>query len=157
MWVALLAGFLMMAHVSLDVAGRALWKPVVGTPEIVSGYYMIAVAYLPWTMIARNDDHIMVDLFTRALPSKVRVWLDIAVKIALAAYVGLFAWQTWLTALRQMANRESLQVAGSYLIVWPSRYILPATGLLMVVYLVVRVMRDIRDEVGIGASNKPMT
>ncbi len=108
---------------------------------------MIAVAYLPWTMIARNDDHIMVDLFTRALPPRVRAWLDIVVKIALVVYVAVFAWQTWLTALRQMANRESLQVGGSYLIVWPSRYMLPATGLLMVVYLVVRVMRDIRDEV----------
>ncbi len=146
MWVALLAGFLMMTHVSLDVAGRALWTPVVGTPEIVSGYYMIAVAYLPWALIARNDDHIMVNLFTRALPPKVNAWLDIAVKIALVAYVGVFTWQTWLTALKQMANRESLQVGGDYLIVWPSRYVLPATGFLMVAYLVVRVMRDVRDQ-----------
>lgn len=147
MWVALLAGFLMMAHISLDVAGRALWRPVVGTPEIVSGYYMIAVAYLPWTMITRDDDHIMVDLFTRALPRWVKAWLDIVVKIALIVYVAVFTWETWLTALKKMASQESLQVGGSYLIVWPSRYVLPATGVLMVVYLVVRVMRDIREEV----------
>jgi len=147
MWVALLGGFLMMGHISLDVAGRALWRPFAGTTEIVSGYYMILVAYLPWAMIARNDDHIMVDLFTRALPTKAKAWLDISVKIAMIVYVTIFAWQTWLTALKQMASRESLQVGGSYLIVWPSRYVLPMTGLLMAIYLVVRVMRDIRDEI----------
>ena len=146
MWVALLAGFLMMAHISLDVAGRALWKPVMGTPEIVSGYYMIAVAYLPWAMIARNDDHIMVELFTRALPPRAMAWLDILVKIATAVYVAVFTWRTWITATRQMASQESLQVGGSYLIVWPSRYVLPVAGFLMVVYLMVRVMRDMRDE-----------
>jgi len=54
MWVGLLAGFLMMTHVSLDVAGRAFWQPLTGTTEIVSGYYMIAVAYLPWALIARK-------------------------------------------------------------------------------------------------------
>lgn len=147
MWLALLGGFLMMVHVSLDVAGRALWKPIAGTPEIVSGYYMILVAYLPWALIARNDDHIMVELFTRGLPPKAIAWLDIVAKIATTVYVAIFTRQTWLTALKQMANQESLQVGGSYLIVWPSRYVLPAAGLLMAIYLAVRVTRDIRDEI----------
>ena len=147
MWVALLGGVLMMAHISLDVAGRALWRPVTGTPEIVSGYYMIAVAYLPWAMIARNDGHITVELFTRALPDKVMVWLDIVVNIVTAAYVTIFTWQTWHTALKQMANQESLQIGGTYMIVWPSRFVLPLAGALMGLYLLVRVMRDIRNEI----------
>ena len=147
MWVGLLAGFLMMAHVTADVAGRAFWRPLTGTPEIVSGYYMIAVAYLPWALIARNDDHITVELFTRKLPPKVMFWLDIVVNIATAVYVSVFTWETWFRAIQQMHAQESLQVGGSYMIVWPSRYVLPVAGFFMVLYLVLRVLRDLRNAI----------
>ena len=45
----LVAGFLMMLHVSVDVTGRYLFnRPIDGTTEIVAAYYMVLVAYLPW-------------------------------------------------------------------------------------------------------------
>ena len=48
LWIALLAGFLMMLHVSADVTGRSFFgRPLEGTTEIVSAYYMVIVAYLP--------------------------------------------------------------------------------------------------------------
>ena len=147
MWVGLLAGFLMMVHISADVAGRAFWRPITGTPEIVSGYYMIAVAYLPWALIARNDDHIMVELFTRKLPPHIMIWLEIVVKIATAIYVFVFTYQTWFRAFHQMDLQESLQVGGQYMIVWPSRFVLPVAGFFMVLYLVLRIIRDTRDAV----------
>jgi len=145
MWIGILAGALMMAHVSLDVAGRALYKPILGTTEIVSGYYMIAVAYLPWALLARKDGHIVVELFTRALSPAATLWLDIVTKVATAAYVCIFCWGTWDRAIQQMGAGEALQVGGDYLIVWPSRFLLPVAGALMVLYLVVRAVRDVRD------------
>jgi len=147
MWIGLLAGLLMMVHISADVAGRALFRPLIGTTEIASGYYMIAVAYLPWALIARNNDHIMVELFTRNMSPKALAWLDIVVMTLTIAYVSLFSWETWSRALQQMRAGESLQVGGDYLIVWPSRFVLPIAGGLMVVYLVVRVARDLRDAI----------
>ena len=147
MGIALLAGFLMMMQISADVAGRAVSHPILGTNEIASGYYMILVAYLPWALVSRNDQHIVVELFTLNLPPRAIVWLDIAAKILTIAYVGIFTWQTWLRALRQMAAGEAIQVGGSYLAVWPSRFVLPAAGSLMVLYLVVRAARDIRDAI----------
>ena len=147
MGVALLSGFLMMTHISADVAGRALSRPILGTNEIASGYYMILVAYLPWALVSRNDQQIIVELFTLKLPQSVITWLDIAAKILTIGYVGIFTWHTWLRALRQMAADESIQVGSSYLAVWPSRFVLPAAGGLMAVYLVVRVARDTRDAI----------
>ncbi|OGA30554.1 MAG: hypothetical protein A3I01_04880 [Betaproteobacteria bacterium RIFCSPLOWO2_02_FULL_65_24] len=147
MWIGLVAGFLMMVHVSADVAGRALVRPLIGTTEIVSGYYMIAVAYLPWALIARNDQHIAVELFTQHMPRSVSIWLDAAVKVLTIAYLAVFVWQTWFRALQQMAAGESLQVGGGYMAVWPSRFVLPLAGGLMLLYLVVRVARDVRDAV----------
>ena len=146
MWLGLVAGFLMMAHVSADVAGRAFFRPLIGTTEIVSGYYMIAVAYLPWALIARNDEHIAVELFTRHLPRAVLIWLEAAVKILTIVYLAVFVWQTWFRALQQMAAGEALQVGG-YLEVWPSRFFLPLAGGLMLLYLALRVACDLRDAV----------
>jgi len=145
MWIGLLAGVLMMTHVSLDVAGRELVKPIAGTTEIVSGYYMIAVAYLPWALIARNDEHIMVELFTQKLSPLATLWLDIVMKAATVAYVCIFSWTTWFRAVQQMNAGEALQVAGDYLIVWPSRFVLPVAGGMMALYLVVRLARDTRE------------
>ena len=147
MGAALLAGFLMMMQISADVAGRAFSHPILGTNEIASGYYMILVAYLPWALVSRNDQQIIVELFTLKLPPRTIAWLDIAAKILTIGYVGIFTWQTWLRALRQMAAGESIQVGGSYLAVWPSRFVLPAAGGLMVLYLIVRVARDTRDAI----------
>jgi TRAP-type C4-dicarboxylate transport system permease small subunit len=147
MGVALLGGLLMMLHISADVAGRALSHPVLGTNEIASGYYMILVAYLPWALVSRNDQQIIVELFTMKLPPRAIAWLDIGAKILTVGYVGIFTWQTWLRALRQMAAGESIQVGGSYLAVWPSRFVLPAAGCLMVAYLILRVSRDTRDTI----------
>jgi TRAP-type C4-dicarboxylate transport system permease small subunit len=65
-WLALLAGSLMMLHVTLDVVARSLFNtPIAGTNEVVSAYYMVAAAFLPWAWIARSDGHIRVELFTR--------------------------------------------------------------------------------------------
>jgi TRAP-type C4-dicarboxylate transport system permease small subunit len=148
MGIALLAGFFMMVHISADVAGRAFYHPILGTNEVASGYYMILVAYLPWAMVSRNDQQIIVELFTLKLPPRVVAWLDIAAKILTIGYVAVFSWQTWLRALHQMAADESIQVGGSYLAVWPSRFVLPAAGGLMVLYLVLRVARDAHDAIG---------
>jgi TRAP-type C4-dicarboxylate transport system permease small subunit len=147
MWVGVLAGFLMMVHVTADITGRAFYIGVLGTPEIVSGYYMIAVAYFPWALIARNDDHITVELFTRKLPPRIMEWLEIVMKIVTAVYVAVFTWETWATAVVQMGRNESLQVGGEFLAVWPSRYFLPVAGGLMVLYLVIRVLRDFKNAV----------
>jgi TRAP-type C4-dicarboxylate transport system permease small subunit len=147
MGVALIGGFLMMLHISADVAGRTFSHPILGTNEIASGYYMILVAYLPWAMVSRSDQHIIVELFTLKLSPRTIVWLDIAAKILTVGYVAIFTWNTWLRALRQMAAGESIQVGGSYLAVWPSRFVLPAAGGLMVAYLILRTARDIRDAI----------
>jgi len=143
LWLALVAGFLMMMHVTIDVSGRTLFnRPFAGTTEIVSAYYMVAVAFLPWAWIARSDGHIMVELFTQAAPRRFNEWLDILVKIVTIAYVSLFTWQTVLRAIDQTRAGEVWDAAGRFIPVWPSRWILPIAAGLMVFYLILRVVSD---------------
>ena len=142
--LSLVAGFLMMLHVTVDVAARSFFnRPLAGTNEIVSAWYMVAAAFLPWAYLARSDGHIWVELFTRAAPARFNEWLDIVVKLLIVAYVAVFTWQTGVRAVEQVRAGEVWEVAGGYIAVWPSRCILPIAGALMILVLLARVGADI--------------
>jgi TRAP-type C4-dicarboxylate transport system permease small subunit len=144
LWIALLAGFLMMLHVSADVTGRFFFsRPLDGTTEIVANYYMVIVAYLPWAYIARNDNHISVDIFTRLMPRKAAHGLDIFVKILVIAYLGLFVWQTGSQAISQTRIHEVAQAGTMFLPIWPSRWIPPIACGLMILTLVLKIIGGI--------------
>ena len=142
-WLGLLAGFLMMVHVTIDVVGRAGFNsPLEGTTEIVAGYYMVAVAYLPWAWIARNDNHIVAGIFQRLGPPRFEFWLGVAVKILTIAYLSVFIYQTFQQAVRQTRIGEVWLAGTMYIPVWWSRWILPVSASLMLLHLVLRVIRD---------------
>lgn len=143
LWVGLLAGLLMMLHVSVDVAGRTVFNhPFAGTTEVVSAYYMVAAAFLPWAWIARHSSHIQVELFARLMPQRVRAALDPLVDVLTVAYVALFTWETYIRAVQQTSADESWQAGSGYIPIWPSRWMLPVAGGLMVLYMVLRMIRD---------------
>jgi len=143
-WLAMAAGLLMMLHVTADVTGRAFFNhPLPGTTEIVSAYYMVAAAYLPWAYIARANGHIKVELFTRLASKRFNAWLDGFVTLLTIAYLSLFTWQTGLRAMQQYRANEVWEAATLYIPVWPSRWLLPVAGGLMALYLVLRVACDI--------------
>ncbi|MFZ5691915.1 MAG: TRAP transporter small permease [Pseudomonadota bacterium] len=144
LWIALIAGFLMMLHVSADVTGRYFFgRPVEGTTEIVSAYYMVIVAYLPWAYLARNDTHIAVDIFTRLLPRSLAHWLDVLVKVVVCLYLYVLISQTGSQAINQTRIHEVWQAGTSFIPVWPSRWLPPVAASLMLIYLVVKIIDDI--------------
>jgi TRAP-type C4-dicarboxylate transport system permease small subunit len=155
MWIALAVGVLMMFHVSADVAGRFFGKPFAGTNEVVAGYYMILLVFLPWAYVTRNDNHVCAEMFVRLIPPAAMVWVEIGIKILTLVYIGVFTWQTWFRAVQQMNRGEALQIVTSYLPVWPSRFALPLAGGLMAIYLVLRIISDIRDAASGRASLNP--
>jgi len=143
LWIGLLGGALMMIHISVDVTGRTVFNhPFAGTTEIVSAYYMVAAAYLPWAYIARGNGHIQVELFVRLLPRWARAALQPAVDVLTIVYVSVFVWQTWIRAVQQTAAGEVIQAGSSFLPIWPSRWMLPIAGGLMVLYMVLKLARD---------------
>jgi TRAP-type C4-dicarboxylate transport system permease small subunit len=134
----------MMLHVSADVSGRYFFgKPLEGTTEIVSAYYMVLVAYLPWAYLARNDTHIAVDIFTRLMPMAVAHWLDIAVKTLVVLYLSLFVYQTGSQAIGQTRIHEVWQAGTAFIPVWPSRWVPPIACGLMVLTVVLKIIDEI--------------
>lgn len=145
LWLALAAGFLMMLHVCADVAGRTLFnRPLTGTTEIVAAFYMVATAFLPWAWVARNDQHIRADIFSRIGPPRVDRAVNVGVRILTILYLSVFTWQTGVRALQQLRADESWQVAGGYLAVWPSRWLLPIAGGLMTLHLLLRLVSELK-------------
>jgi TRAP-type C4-dicarboxylate transport system permease small subunit len=143
-WIGIVSGALMMIHISVDVTGRTVFNhPFEGTTEIVSGYYMVAAAYLPWAYLARTDGHIRVDLFARLMPRALRIVLDPTVDLLTIAYVSVFAWQTYLRAVQQTSLGEVWLAGANYIPVWPSRWLLPIAGAMMVLYMLARLVRDL--------------
>ena len=144
LWLSIAAGIAMMFHVVADFTGRFYFnRPLAGTTEIVGGWYMVAIAFLPWTWIARHDQHIVAGMFQQLGSLRVEHWLEIACKVVTAAFIALFVLQTTREAIAQTRAGEVLQAANMYVPVWPSRWILPASGALMVAYLVLRIIHDI--------------
>ena len=144
MGLGLLAAFLMMMLVSADVAARTvLNSPIEGTTEIVAAYFMVAVAYLPWAWVTRNIGHIRVEMFTSFASPRFVEWLDIAVKCLTVLYLSFFVWRAIVRALDQMRSAEVWQAGTKYLLIWPSRWVLPVAGGLMILYLVLRIAADV--------------
>jgi TRAP-type C4-dicarboxylate transport system permease small subunit len=144
LWIALIAGFLMMVHVGADVTGRAFFNnPLQGTTEIVSGWYMVAICYLPWAWLTRHDNHIVAGVFERIGTARFGFWVEVWVKVVMLVYVSVFGWQTSLRAVQQTRAGEVWEAAGGFIPVWPSRWLLPLAALLMGIYLVLRILRDV--------------
>lgn len=141
LWIAILAGVAMMMHVSVDVGARFFLNITFGgTNEIVSAFYMVAIAYLPWIWISRNEGHITVDLFTQMMPEGTRRVFDVIAKLGTTIYVGVFTWQTGIEAFVKYAEGEVWETSFGFVPVWPSRFILPVAGFLMTVYVILDLL-----------------
>ena len=144
LWAAIAAGVLMMLHVTADVTMRTVFNaPIEGTTEVVAGYYMVAIAYLPWAFVARNDNHIVAGIFKQIGTPTFDYWVEIGVKILTTTYVAIFTYQTFLAALQRTSAGEVWLAGTKYLPIWPTRWLLPLAGSLMIAHLVLRVLADL--------------
>ena len=140
---------LMMLHVVIDVGGREIFGfPLDGTLEIVSFYYMVAVTFLPLAHVSHHEGHIMVELFTRGLPARRLAGLEAVVGIACLAFVVLFVRETWEAALESQESGEMWETSDDLITIWPSRFILPVGAALMGIYMVYRIVDDLRTMLG---------
>lgn len=142
--LAILAGFAMMIHVSVDVFSRSfLNAPLRQTNQMVAAYYMIAVAFLPIALLGIRDEHISVDVLTSLMPPWLRKVCAIFATLLGMAYMYVFTWQSWISAGRRTAQGEVLEISGGYMIVWPARWFLPIAGASLFLVFTLRLVRQI--------------
>jgi len=116
---------LMMAHVGLDIFLKlATGRPLIGTLETVSYYYMVSIVFLPLAYIELKNEHVNVDLFFLRMPPRVQLLVYILGGLIGLAYVGVFTYQTFNDAVKALTEQETI-MANFLFYVWPSRWALP--------------------------------
>jgi TRAP-type C4-dicarboxylate transport system permease small subunit len=117
----------MMLHVNIDVIGKYLFNmPAPATLEMVSYYYMAAVAALPLAALERKGSLVYVELFYSMMPAWLkRGVLPFALTTA-TLYCGAAAYAAWEPAIN--AYRVGAYVGSSVTVsTWPTRFI-PVIG-----------------------------
>lgn len=127
----------MLVHIVAYVISRhVMASPIPATVEIVSRYYMVAIAFLPIAWADKRGDMISVEVFGWLLAGALKRANAIVITlVTVAAYLTL-TYTTWLIAMREFAAKSftiSLSIAVP---TWPSYFLLPvAFGLASLVAL----------------------
>lgn len=123
-----LAIFALMIHVAVDVAMRNLSNtPVPATYEIVTNYYMIALAFIPLAWVERRGGMVSVEALEPMLsPRMIRI-SDMFVALLSTIIYGALTWFTTKTALSNYSAGTFAMAQNTPIPIWPA-YFLPPLG-----------------------------
>ncbi|MCC2097156.1 MAG: TRAP transporter small permease [Hyphomicrobiales bacterium] len=139
------AVLLMMLHIVADVTGRLFFdRPLFGTTEIISNYYMVMVIFLPLALMTRREGHMTVDLFTQGLGPRSMARLETFIGLATTALLLWFCWETAHEAIESTEVREKLEAGAELFAIWPSRWLLPIGLGALAIQQVLKLIDDIR-------------
>ena len=142
-WLAGGVCLLMALHISADLVARGFFDhPLLGTDEIATNYYMVALSFLPLAVITRQRGHIMVGLFTNRLPKRALLGVDTLADLVTLGFVAIVTWMAVVTAIQKTASGETREASMGYLPIWEARWILAVGFALMCVYLVLNLIKD---------------
>jgi TRAP-type C4-dicarboxylate transport system permease small subunit len=136
---------LMMLQIVADVSARWLTgKPIGGTVEIFSVYYLVALTFLPLATVQLDQRHIAVDLFIHHFSPRMQRLLAIFVALLSIACTALLTWYGLLDAMESLSIGEVIETAASVMIIWPSKFVLVLGIGAMILVLLVQLSGLIR-------------
>lgn len=142
MTIAAAAVVIMTLHVAAGIIARTVFGvSLTGTVEIVSYYYMVFIAFLPWAFAQWLREHIAVDALVGIMPEPVRFATQIFATVASLIVIGLLAWAMIDLAIRQTALGEHVVSGAADVPVWPARWAAVGGALAMVMVLIVQLLR----------------
>jgi TRAP-type C4-dicarboxylate transport system permease small subunit len=129
----------LMAHVVVDVLMRNLSnRPVPGTYEIVTNYYMIILAFVPLAWVERKGGMVQVEVLDGFLSPGLLRASDVFVALfSCIVYLALF-WVSGRVALQNHATGTFLMAQAVRIPTWPAFFLLPAGFLLAAVVTFLR-------------------
>ncbi|HEY8579139.1 MAG TPA: TRAP transporter small permease [Beijerinckiaceae bacterium] len=143
--VSALVVAMMAAHVMADVSARVVFgRPLDGSTEIVSRYYMVAVIFLPLAYLHAEQGHVAAGLLSDLLPERGQRVTEALSHLLMAAFAALLAWRCGLEALRATESGEKLQTAYYFLPTWPARWMIPFAAALLVLRALAMAWESLR-------------
>ncbi|OSQ52652.1 C4-dicarboxylate ABC transporter substrate-binding protein [Marivita geojedonensis] len=118
----------LMLHIISDVALRnTLNQPVPATYEIVTNYYMVALAFIPLAWLERSGGMVRVEVIDGFLGPR-SYWLsEKLVALISTAIYGMLAWVTFEASLKTFAAGTFVLAQNIPIPTWPA-YFLPPLG-----------------------------
>lgn len=124
--IGALAIVTLMLHVVIDVLLRnTLNAPVPATYEIVTHYYMIALAFIPLAWVEKGGGMVQVEVFEGLLGPRGLVWSDRLVALLSTVIYAALAWFTWATAMRNFDSGTFVLAQQVRVPTWPAYFLLP--------------------------------
>jgi TRAP-type C4-dicarboxylate transport system permease small subunit len=122
---ALAVGALMM-HVFTDVVLRNVSNtPIPATYEIVTNYYMIALAFIPLAWVERGGGMVQVEVIDSFLSRRILGWSDRLVSLISTLIYGTLAWVAMESALKNMATGAFVMAQNVRVPIWPAFFLVP--------------------------------
>ena len=145
-WVSALCITLMMVQVFADVALKYFIKqPIVGTPEIVGNYYMLAAVFLPLALVEFRNAGVSVTLFYDMMRSeRVRRLIMVLGYIGQVIFFAMLAVKTGGDALESFRKYEIVE-AQVMIYIWPGTFTLPLGFGLATLVNVLRIFQVMLD------------
>ncbi|MFZ2100405.1 MAG: TRAP transporter small permease [Oricola sp.] len=121
-----IATLALMLHVAVDITLRNLVnRPVPATFEIVTNYYMVALAFIPLAWIEKQGGMVQVEIIDGFLSPRMRLLSDRVVALVSMLVYGVLAWVTLQVALRNSAIGSYLLTNNVRVLTWPAYWIPP--------------------------------
>jgi TRAP-type C4-dicarboxylate transport system permease small subunit len=118
-----LATLAMMVHIGADAFARTvLGAPLVGTLEIVSNWYMVALIFLPLGYLQSHRSHLIVELFTQGMSLRKQHAWDAGMQLLAAAFLATWTIPAVQLALKKTALGESMDAVFMDVVIWPTRW-----------------------------------
>lgn len=138
--IGALAILALMVHIMSDVVLRnAINQPVPATYEIVTNYYMVALAFVPLAWLERRGGMVNVEVIEPLLNARM-LWLSdkLVAVISTVIYLAL-AWVTWQASLKTYAAGTFVMAQTLAFPTWPAYFLPPLGFLLAAVVTVTRI------------------
>lgn len=141
-FLSCLALLAMALHVTADVIWRGLFNtPILGTLEIGTHYYMIAVSFLALGYVQMKDGHVAVDFVVHNMKLRPRMVLEFFALFATFIFSLYYLYYSWLSAAQKTRLGEYVLVHSAPMTVWPSRWILVVSVFAFSLVLFIQLIR----------------
>jgi len=119
---AMISLFSMMLLITLDVIlNKFIGRPIPGTIEVTSYYFMVLVVFLTFSSIEKNQSHISADFIVSRFSAKVRSVFDYAGKILTITFYSLLTYAALQQAIKSTQRLETVMSNFTFYI-WPARW-----------------------------------
>jgi TRAP-type C4-dicarboxylate transport system permease small subunit len=121
-FIAVIALFSMMLLITLDVVlNKVIGRPIPGTIEVTSYYFMLFVVFLTLPNIEKKDIHISADFIVARFSSRVQNIFKILGKLLTITFYSCLAHGALTQAIKSTYSLETAMSNFTFYI-WPARW-----------------------------------